>query len=117
MDKTLDELKDLEELEQALQESAHHPVLLFKHSLTCPISSRAFQEFQTYLEAPDSRVAYKLITVQTARQVSGGAAERLGVTHQSPQAILVKNGVSVWDASHYNITSESLSQAIREFAV
>jgi len=43
MDKTLDELKDLEELEQALQESAHHPVLLFKHSLTCPISSRAFQ--------------------------------------------------------------------------
>jgi len=112
----LDELLTLEELEQALSESARRPVLLFKHSLTCPISSRAYQQFQTYLESADSRVAYKLITVQTARQLSGSAAEMLGVAHQSPQAILVRNGSSVWDASHFDITAESLDQAIRQFA-
>jgi len=117
MNKTLDELHNLEELDQALSESAVHPVLLFKHSLTCPISTRAFQEFQTYLEAADSRVAYKLITVQTARQVSGTAADRLGVTHQSPQAILVRNGASVWNASHSDITAESLGLAISEVVV
>ena len=117
MDKTLDELRTLEELDQALSESAEHPVLLFKHSLTCPISTRAFREFQTYLEAADSRVTYKLITVQTARQVSGNAADRLGVTHQSPQAILVKNGASVWNASHFDITSESIGRAIDDVVV
>ena|SRR5262249_45810795 len=117
MDKTLDELRTLEELDQALTESAERPVLLFKHSLTCPISARAFQEFQTYLEAADSRVAYKLITVQNARQVSGSAADRLGVTHQSPQAILVRNGASVWSASHFDITSESIGRAVGEFVV
>jgi bacillithiol system protein YtxJ len=116
MEKKLDELRTVEELERALSESAEHPVLFFKHSLTCPISSRAFGELETYLETADSRVAYKLITVQTARQVSGSAADKLGVAHQSPQAILVKNGASVWNASHFDITSESLGVAIREFA-
>lgn len=113
MDNTLGELHTLEELEHALSESTEHPVLLFKHSLTCPISTRAFQEFQTYLEAADTRVAYRLITVQTARQVSGTAADRLGVTHQSPQAILVRNGMSVWNASHFDITSDSIDRAIK----
>jgi bacillithiol system protein YtxJ len=110
----IDELSNLEELERALSESSQRPVLLFKHSLTCPISSRAFREFQTYIESADSRVAYKLITVQTARQVSADAADRLGVEHQSPQAILVKDGRGIWDASHHEITSDSLDQAIRD---
>jgi bacillithiol system protein YtxJ len=115
MNNTVHDLHTIEELEKALLESTDRPVLIFKHSLTCPISSRAFYEFQAYLEAADSQVAYKLITVQTDRQVSTAAAERLGVTHQSPQAILVTNCRSVWDASHYDITSESIDQAIREF--
>jgi bacillithiol system protein YtxJ len=116
-DKILDELHTVEELDRALSESKLRPVLLFKHSLTCPISSRAFQQFQTYLATADPRVSYKLITIQTAREVSAAAADRLGVVHQSPQAILVKNQASVWDASHYDITSDSLDQVIREFAV
>jgi bacillithiol system protein YtxJ len=117
MNAILNELCTVEELDQALAESAERPVLLFKHSLTCPISSRAYREFQTYLEAADSRVAYKLITVQTAREVSGSAAEKLGVTHQSPQAILVQNGASVWAESHYAITSESIQEAIKSLSM
>ena len=117
MNAILNELSTVEELERALSESAEHPVLLFKHSLTCPISSRAYQEFQTYLEAPDSRVGYNLITVQTAREVSGSAAEKLGVTHQSPQVILVHKGESVWVASHYAITSDSIQEAIQSLSI
>jgi bacillithiol system protein YtxJ len=117
MNAILNELSTVEELERALSESTEHPVLLFKHSLTCPISSHAYQEFQTYLEAPDSRVGYNLITVQTAREVSGSAAEKLGVTHQSPQAILVHKGQSVWVASHYAITSDSIQEAIQSLSI
>jgi bacillithiol system protein YtxJ len=116
METILEELHTIEDLDRALSESTDHPVLIFKHSLTCPISTRAFQQFQTYLEAADSGVAYKLITIQTARQVSASATDKLAVIHQSPQVILVKNCTSVWDASHYAITSDSLDQAIREFA-
>ena len=108
----LKELRTIEELSLTLEQSSEKPVLLFKHSLTCPISARAFNEFKSYLEQADSRVSYKLITVQTARAVSNEVAARLNVRHQSPQAILVSNGREVWNASHFDINVPALAQAI-----
>jgi bacillithiol system protein YtxJ len=112
----LEELKSIQDLEHALDESLERPVLLFKHSLTCPVSSRAFGELRSHLNNADPRISYKLITVQTARTVSNEAASRLQVDHESPQAILVRNGRELWNASHHEITSLALEQAIRETA-
>ena len=109
----LKELHTIEELNKALSESGKQPVLFFKHSLTCPISSRALSEFNSYLETADSAVSYNLITVQTARSVSAEAASRLEIEHESPQAILVRNGRQVWNASHFAITASSIDEAIR----
>ena len=109
----LEELENIKQLDHALEESRERPVLLFKHSLTCPISTRAFRELQTYLDNADPRISYKLITVQTARSVSDEAASRLRLEHESPQAILVRHGRELWNASHSDITAESLDQAIR----
>ncbi len=109
----LEELKSIQELDHALDESRERPVLLFKHSLTCPISTRAFDELRSYLNNADPRISYKLITVQTARAVSDETASRLRIEHKSPQAILVRNGRELWNASHYDITASALDQAIR----
>lgn len=109
----LKELLTIEELGLTLEQSSEKPVLFFKHSLTCPISARAFKEFQSYLEEADTHVSYKLITVQTARAVSNEVAARLNVAHESPQAILVKDGREVWNASHFDINVSSLERAIR----
>jgi monothiol bacilliredoxin len=114
MTTNLKHLETIEELNEALAESSKGPVLLFKHSLTCPISSRAYREFKSHLEEPDSRVSYNLIIVQEARRVSDEVAKKLGIRHESPQALLVRNGRSVWDASHYDITAEGLSRAIEQ---
>ena len=110
---TLNELKSVEDLNRALDESSARPVLLFKHSTTCPISARAYREFRSYLEEAEPQVSYNLITVQTARGVSNEAAARLGVEHHSPQAILVRDGREVWTASHFDITAKSLAAVIR----
>jgi bacillithiol system protein YtxJ len=110
------EMQSIEEFNQALQESFKRPVLLFKHSLTCPISSRAFYELQAYLNKPDGNVSYRLITVQNAHQVSSEIASMLHLDHQSPQAILVRNGREVWNASHSSITASSLEEAIRNIS-
>ena len=116
MRNNLKELRTLEELKSALEESSDRAVLLFKHSLTCPISARAYNEFQSYLGEADSSVSYNLITVQTARNVSNEVAARLKLTHQSPQAILVRNGRKVWDASHSDITAAALAHAIEQLS-
>lgn len=113
MSDILTELRTIKELELALTESDARPVLLFKHSLTCPISTRAFGELQSFLESADPRASYKLITVQSARTVSDEAAAKLKVEHQSPQAILIRNGRELWNASHYAITASALAEAIR----
>jgi bacillithiol system protein YtxJ len=111
---TLKELRTVKELEEALNQSHERPVLLFKHSLTCSISDRAFSEFKSHLNNPDPRISYRLITVQTARAVSDAAATRLNVEHESPQAILVRNGRELWNASHNQITAASLHEAVRK---
>jgi len=110
----LEELNSIQELDEALDESQNRPVLFFKHSLTCSISTHAFGELKSYLNKADPRISYKLITVQTARSVSNEAASRLHLDHQSPQAILVRNGRELWNASHYDITASALEKAIRK---
>jgi bacillithiol system protein YtxJ len=83
-------------------------VVIFKHSLTCPISSAAFDQMEAF-EGPVS-----LVEVQKARQLSNEIERRLGVPHESPQVIVVRNGQVVWNASHFRITSEAVSKAVRE---
>ena len=111
---TLEELRTVQELEEALNQSHERPVLLFKHSLTCSISDRAFSELKSHLHNADSRISYRLITVQRARAVSDEAAARLKVQHESPQAILVRNGLELWNASHNQITAAALQEAVRQ---
>jgi len=113
MSDKLNELRCIEELELALKESDTRPVLFFKHSLTCPISTRAFGELQSYLDNADPRASYKLITVQSSRTVSDELASKLKLEHQSPQAILVQNGRELWNALHYKITASALAEAIK----
>jgi bacillithiol system protein YtxJ len=111
----LHELVSVDDLNEALAESRVRPVLLFKHSNACPISYRALSQFKAYLEEqPDERVSYHLITVQRARPVSNEAASRLGLEHETPQAILIRDGRPLWNASHFGITASSLAEAIRQ---
>lgn len=112
MEQTLHELRSVEDLDRVLEESNGRPAMVFKHSLTCPISSRAFREFQAFIARGVPGVSLHLITVQTSREVSNEAAERLKVPHQSPQAILVVGGREIWNASHFEITAAALESVI-----
>lgn len=107
------ELTSLNALNELIQASHQQPVLFFKHSNACPISSRAFGEFQKYL-ASDASAAVNnaLIVVQHAREVSNQLAAITGVEHESPQAILVHGGKAVWDESHLAIKSDRLAEAV-----
>ena len=114
MTEKLRELDTVEDLDAAIAESHNKTVLVFKHSTTCPISLRAFREFESFLLEANPATTYTLITVQRSRQVSNEAAARLSVPHESPQAILIRNGRPVWNASHFEITQASLIQAVAE---
>jgi bacillithiol system protein YtxJ len=103
---------DLAGLDAAIAESRERPVLLFKHSRHCGISCEALDELHAHLDRAATGVAYKLITVQTHRPVSDAAARRLGVRHETPQALLLRDGKVVWNASHFSITASALDKAL-----
>jgi bacillithiol system protein YtxJ len=111
----LTHLHDLDSLEAAIEESRERPVLLFKHSRTCGISCEAYDELHSHLDTDFGRneeAVYKVITVQSHRHVSDEAAARLGVRHETPQAILLRDGKPVWKASHFRITAAALADAL-----
>src|SRR5436190_23522438 len=98
-------LHDVQSLDAAIAESRERPVLLFKHSRYCGVSCEALDELQSHIDTQaDAAIAYKLVTVQTDRPVSDAIAQRLGLRHETPQAILIKDGKIVWNASHFRIT-------------
>ena len=102
-------------LAAALKLSDQQPVLFFKHSNSCGISSRAFAEFERYLESAESASVHNcVIVVQTAREASNEIARILGVEHESPQAILVSNGRAVWHDSHLALKSEALKTVVSQ---
>lgn len=105
-------LSDIDELEAAIAESRERPVLLFKHSRTCGVSCEALDEIRAHAEGGAARAAYKMITVQSHRRVSDEASARLGIRHETPQAILLRGGRVVWNASHFRITRERLDAAL-----
>lgn len=100
------ELNSIEKLETLFAESNEKPVVLFKHSVTCPISSGV------YSEVSEVEADVNIVIVQTARHVSNEIAGRTGVRHESPQAIVLKNGKAVYHASHYDITAEDVERIL-----
>lgn len=89
------------------------PVLIFKHSTTCPISAQAHRQFHTWAQAlPAGHLQLAQVRVIEERPVSQEIARATGVRHESPQALLIQQGRVVWHASHYDITQDALMSAV-----
>jgi thioredoxin 1 len=105
-------LSDVDELEAAIAESRERPVLLFKHSRYCGVSCEALDELHSHIDRHEGPTSYKMITVQTHRPVSDAAAARFNVRHETPQALLLRDGKVVWNASHFRITADQLDRVL-----
>jgi bacillithiol system protein YtxJ len=107
METNFNPVEDAAALERLLARSHEGPVLLFKHSSTCPISARAYREMQ------EVRSPVSIVVVQRSRELSREVAARIGVPHESPQALVLRNGRAVWSASHFEVTADAVEQALR----
>ena|SRR5688572_6796176 len=90
-------VESIDSLDRLFKESFVRPVVLLKHSTTCGISSGVYREVG--LVESDVNV----IVIQMHRDISNAIAQRTGVRHESPQAIVLRDGKPVYSASHYDI--------------
>jgi bacillithiol system protein YtxJ len=103
-------LDTLDKLQAAIEESRIRPVLLFKHSSSCGISAGVFRE----VSLVDSEI--NIVVVQTDRHISNEIERHTGIKHQSPQAIVLRNGEAVYHASHYDITADDINTHLNDRA-
>lgn len=100
----------VESIDACIEQSKQTPVILFKHSTTCPVSTYAKREMDAFVSESD--VPTYLVIVQTQRPFSNEIAEKLSTRHESPQALYVKDGevAGVWN--HGDITATNLKATI-----
>lgn len=108
MDNHFVKITDINAFQELAERSKERPVVIFKHSLTCPISAGAYDQMAEFA----GEVA--LVEVQQARELSTEIENRLGLAHESPQVIVLRNGQVVWNASHFKITADAVTEAVRE---
>ena len=91
--------------------SSAAPALVFKHSPTCGVSTRAMQEVCAFrIRWPQTPVF--LVDVLAERPLSLCLAHDLEVGHASPQVILVRGGRAVWSESHWRIAADAIAEAV-----
>lgn len=103
-------LRSIEDLNKAQQDSHIKTVVLFKHSTRCSISRFVLKNFENTVTIPEEEMDFYFLDLIEYRSVSNEIAERFNVIHQSPQLIILKKGEAVYDASHESIDAEILNQ-------
>lgn len=100
-------LTDVSQLDEIVENSNNKPIGIFKHSTRCSISRFALKQFENEFNL-ENRIDMYFLDLLNHRDISNEIAIRLQVVHQSPQLILIKNGVAVYNASHSDIQPEEL---------
>lgn len=104
---TWNDLTEESQLEAIKQQSMEQPVVIFKHSTRCSISSMAKSRLERSV-APES-VAFYYLDLIRYRNISGKIAEMFHVHHESPQVLLIRNGECTYDESHSGISMEEIA--------
>lgn len=85
--------------------------LLYKHSPICPISSRALTEVQAFARDNDD-IPILMVDVLGQRSLSFQLAAQLGIEHESPQLIVIKDDKAVWARSGMRIRLDAIERAV-----
>lgn len=98
------------QLQQLTEQSSSVPQVIFKHSSRCAISSMAKSRLER--GATPAGLDFHFLDLLTYRQLSRKIEEIFGVEHESPQLLIIKNGVCIYHESHTGINmNEVLEKA------
>ncbi|WP_282111756.1 bacillithiol system redox-active protein YtxJ [Maribacter stanieri] len=103
---TIGQLKDIKEA------SNNRPQVIFKHSTSCGISRMVLNMFKSSYGLENGQMDLYFLDLLANRDVSNAVASEFGVMHQSPQMLIIKNGVVVIHDSHGAISDIKLEHYI-----
>lgn len=81
--------------------------VLYKHSPLCGLSDIAAREVRSFMVANPDIPVY-IVDVIRHRPASQEVERRLAVRHESPQALVLREGAVAWHGSHRDVTRSAL---------
>ena len=110
-------LTTLEQLTRIQQDSGRRPVIIYKHSTRCGISSMALHRLERDWQSEEMQAAdVYFLDILRYRDVSQAVSAAFGIRHESPQLLLISEGRCVYDASHMMISYPALKQQLSTIA-
>lgn len=102
----LESVSQLEEIEKRSQAKTQ---VIFKHSTTCGISRMVMNMFVNSYDLTPEQLDLYYLDLHAHREVSNETGYAFQVMHQSPQLLVIRNGVAVAHASHGAIADLDLN--------
>lgn len=93
---------------EAIAESKERTVIIFKHSTRCSVSFMAKKSLEMQWDIDEDKASIYYLDLIAFRPISKLISQDLGVDHQSPQAIVLKNELVVDARSHSEISVDAL---------
>lgn len=108
-------LTDSKQLDEIIAESKRNPVLIYKHSTRCNISRSALDRLERKWDGKSiGSMKRYFLDLLSFRDLSNRIAELFQVEHQSPQVLLISDGKSVLDLSHFDIDFDRIKSVFPE---
>jgi bacillithiol system protein YtxJ len=104
------ELNHLSQIDEIKAASGYN--LIFKHSTRCSISLMAKRGFESDWEVIPTNINLYFLDLIKYRDISSYIAETFHVHHESPQALLIKDGECILDSSHGDISANEFAETI-----
>jgi bacillithiol system protein YtxJ len=102
-------LTSIDQLDTIADASKGKTQLIFKHSTRCGISRMVMNQFVSAYDV-DSNADLYYLDLLNYRDVSNEVGYKFQVMHQSPQLLVLRNGVVVAHASHGAINEMDLEK-------
>ncbi len=103
-------LTNVAQLNNIEEKSKSKLQIIFKHSTTCGISRMVMNMFQETYDLNEQQADLYYLDLHSYRPVSNEVAVKFQLIHQSPQVLLIKNGVVEASYSHGGINDLVLKE-------
>ena len=90
--------------------------LIYKHSNTCMTCIFTKKRVEELMSSDKKINTFQFIEVRMSRALSNFVSDKSGIKHESPQAILLRDGNVEWHASHSAIEVDAILNALKKIS-
>jgi len=112
-----EEITSLEQIDAIVKSSVSQPVIIYKHSTRCSISSMALSRLERgWNDKEMESVQTYFLNLLSYRDISQAIADAFDVQHESPQVLLIKDGKCTFHTSHMAISYQALKSQMEKIS-